>query len=66
MNVKTIVTIGSLVLGSYLTGKIVGAHDGAKAVLDEYKEVIPEKELTVRLLKVGGFKMSVVAKKGES
>lgn len=63
MNIKTIVTIGSLVVGSYWTGKIVGLHDGAKAVMDEYKDAIPENKLGLIVFRKAGCKLSVIAKK---
>lgn len=65
MNIKTIVTIGSLIVGSYWTGKIVGTYNGAKAIMDEYKEAIPEDELGLIVFKKGGCKLSVIAKKDE-
>lgn len=63
MRFKTIVTVGCLLVGSYWTGKAVGAHDGAKTVLNKYKDIIPDKELVVKLIDKVGFKMTVTAKK---
>ena len=66
MKLKKVIITAGVIGGVYLIGKAVGAHDTAKAMLDEYADVIPENSLTINVLNKAGFKMSVTAVKGES
>lgn len=65
MKAKNIITMGALLIGTYWTGKIVGAHEGAKAALDKYGDLIPDEEITVKLIDKAKYVMSVTAKKAK-
>lgn len=65
MKIKNAFVIASMCVGAYWIGKIAGATVGAKAVLNQYTDVIPDERFEVKLIDNAIASLTVNTKKGK-